>query len=341
VNKYALTLSLIFSFLFTLSSVSYASNLIRGDGITQQTDCFSRIFSDYESWRGFMERKFKRKSQSEEKLLKALTRFDSMFGSEKFNHYKNNLSCINFSYLVDGNKVRGFMIKPKLSTKKLPVLIYNRGGNGNFGGVVFGSMIHNLFPIAEEGFVIIGSQYRGTFMDGSPVRDEFGGKDVDDVTALLKYIPDIEGADPDRVGMYGASRGGMQTFLALKKSPNIKAVATIAGNSDLLKGLTYRPEMERVHRNRIPDYEQNKEAELTKRSVLKWVDQLASNVPILLLHGTNDKRVSVNHSIDLATALSTHNIPHKLVLYPEDNHGLIKNKAKANKELVNWFNLYL
>ncbi len=44
--------------------------------------------------------------------------------------------------------------------------------------------------------------------------------------------------------------------------------------------------------------------ELEKRSVLKWVTDLPPNVPILLLHGTNDKRVSVNHSIDLAAALS-------------------------------------
>ncbi len=320
---------------------SQATVLINNDGVTAQKNCFSRVFQYYDSWRGFMERKYRNKHLDEEKLLQAMTRFDENFGAEKFNSYKSKLSCINFSYLVDGNTVKGFMIKPKLASNKLPVLIYNRGGNGNYGGVVFGAMMHNLFPIANEGFVIIGSQYRGTFIDDSPVQDEFGGKDVNDVTALLKIIPHIRGADADRIGMYGASRGGMQTFLALKQAENIKAVATIAGNSDLLKGLTYRPSMERVHRHRIPDYQQNKVAELQKRSVLNWIEKLPPNVPILLLHGTNDKRVSVNHSIDLASALAKNNIPHKLVLYPEDNHGLRNNRAKANKELVNWFHKYL
>ncbi|KGK01571.1 alpha/beta hydrolase family protein [Thalassotalea sp. ND16A] len=335
-NKYLLIISL------AISSFSIqASNLINDSGVKDQKSCFTWIFTDYASWRHGMEKKFKRKIKSDEKLKQALTRFDSRFGKEKFDFYQSNLSCSTFKYIVDGNIVKGYVIKPKLSKEKLPVLIYNRGGNGNFGGVVFGSMMHNLFPIANEGFVIIGSQYRGTFTKNPSAHDEFGGSDVYDVTALLDYIPSIEGADEQRIGMYGASRGGMQTHLAVKKVKNIKAVATIAGNSDLLKGLTYRPEMEKVFKHRIPDYEKNKVAELEKRSVLNWVSDLSPNIPILLLHGTNDKRVSVNHSIDLAAALKKNNIPHKLVLYPDDNHGLMQNKEKANKELVTWFREYL
>jgi len=99
--------------------------------------------------------------------------------------------------------------------------------------------------------------------------------------------------------------------------------------------------MEKVYARRIPGYRKNKVAELERRSVLKWVNELSPIIPILLLHGTNDKRVSVNHSIDLAAALSASNIPHKLVLYPDDNHGLMQNKEKANKELVSWFREYL
>ena len=143
-----------------------------------------------------------------------MTFFDSMFGKDKFNQYKSNLSCSTFKYQVDGNEVEGYIIKPKSSLNKLPVLIYNRGGNGGYGSVVFGSMMHNLFPIANEGFVIIGSQYRLSRTKGI-LLDEFGGNDINDVTALLDYIPNIKGADAQRIGMYGASRGGMQTHLAL------------------------------------------------------------------------------------------------------------------------------
>jgi dipeptidyl aminopeptidase/acylaminoacyl peptidase len=173
------------------------------------------------------------------------------------------------------------------------------------------------------------------------MHDEFGGKDVDDVITLLNFIPNITGAVSKRVGMYGASRGGMQTHLALKKMTSIKAIATFSGVSDLLKDLETRPAMENVYIKRIPDYNTNKVSALAKRSVLTWVDQLSPNIPILLLHGTKDTKVSVNNSIDLAAALSKNDIPHKLVLYSDDDHYLTTNKDKANAELVNWFRKYL
>jgi len=330
---------LVISFLVITSFSTQAGNLINDERIKNQRNCFKGPFTSYDKWRGFIERKNKKKTKSEEKLAKKMAFFDARF-KDKFNQFQNNLSCNTFTYQVDGIEVHGYVIKPKSNNKKLPVLIYNRGGNGNYGSVVFGSMMHNLFPIANQGFVIIGSQYRGT-RSNNRLLDEFGGKDINDVTALLNYIPKIEGADPQRIGMYGASRGGMQTHLALKQARNIKAIATIAGNSNLLKGLEYRPAMEEVYRNRIPNYQENKKAALASRSVLTWVDELSPNIPILLLHGTNDKRVNVKHSTDFADALAKNNIPHKLVVYPEDNHGLDANKAEANQELVNWFNKYL
>jgi dipeptidyl aminopeptidase/acylaminoacyl peptidase len=326
--------------LLLASLSSNASNLINHKQVKNEQSCFSWVFADYDSWRGQMKKKYEKRVKSEDALIKKLAWFDSMFGKEKYEQFKSTLDCSTFEYEVDSLMVKGYVIKPKLAEKKLPVLIYNRGGNGNFGGVVFGSMMHNLFPIAKEGFVIIGSQYRGTHTR-SDTLDEFGGQDVKDVTALLDFIPSIKGADFERIGMYGASRGGMQTHLAVKQASNIKAIATIAGNTDLSKGLTYRPAMEKVYKKRIPGYLENKQTELNKRSVLQWADQLSPNIPILLLHGTDDKRVSVKHSEDFAVALSKHKIPHKTVLYPDDNHGLIKNKEKANKELVNWFQEYL
>ena len=91
----------------------------------------------------------------------------------------------------------------------------------------------------------------------------------------------------------------------------------------------------------LQETKQNKVAELEKRSVLEWVDELPVDVPVLLMHGTNDKRVHVSHSKELAEALEKRNIPHKLVLFEGDNHTLVQNKEQSNKELVNWFHKHL
>jgi len=326
----------------SLASPSDANKPINVQEVTNFINCFGGQFTNYEKWRGFIKDKYAKKSKSEEILNKRLAWFDSMFGQEDFNKYKANLSCYNFTYPVDGGQVHGYIIKPKEHEQDLPTLIYNRGGNGRFGAVVFGSMMHNLFPIANEGFVIIGSQYRGSFSQKNDL-DEFGGQDVKDVTALLKYIPDISGADATRIGMFGYSRGGMQTHLAVKqaKGAGIKAIATLAGNTNLLRGLDYRPAMEKVYSRRIPSYQKNKQTELANRSVLTWVDELSKEMPILLIHGSSDKKVSVQHSLDFAHSLTEHKVPHKLVIYKGDDHGLKENKQKADQEIVSWFKAHL
>lgn len=319
----------------------HTAELIADKSVLAERNCFRQNYSDYDTWRESMAQKYQKKFKTEAKIKRALARFDKAFKQEAFTAYQEQLTCQTFVYLVDGIKVKGFIIQPKSTSKKLPVVIYNRGGNGDFGAVTFGSMMHNLFPIAEQGFVIIGSQYRGTFNKNKADDDEFGGKDVDDVAALLDLIPSVAGADDKRIGMLGASRGGMQTYLALKQTNKVKAVAVIAGKSDAIVGLKQRPIMERVYKERIPKYEQNKQAELEKRSVLYWLDEIPQDVPILLLHGMSDERVSVEQSIALAEALEKADMPHKLVLYPGDNHGLVQNKEQATEEIVTWFKKYL
>lgn len=161
------------------------------------------------------------------------------------------------------------------------------------------------------------------------------------MTTLIDLIPHIQDVDANRIGMYGTSRGGMQTHLVLKERPDIKAVATWAGSTDLARGLTIRPIMENVFKKRIPNYADNKAAELEKRSAIKRADKLPKNVPILLLHGDNDDRVDVSHSILFAKKLKALEHPHKLVVYPGDNHGLRHHRKEAEQELVAWFKKYI
>lgn len=333
------TILLVTIFLFSLPSL--ASSLIKDKSVTRTIDCFSGNFSSYDSWLGFMEKKYKSSPKGELQIKKSIANFKDNFTQDKFDYFKSSLICKNFSYTVDGNTVEGFLIMPKDVKEKIPVLIYNRGGNGDFGAVVFGAMMHDLFPISTSGFAIIGSQYRGTFIADSPIHDEFGGGDVKDVAALLDIIPSIDGVDEKRIGMFGASRGGMQTFLVLKESKNIKAVATISGVSDLLQELEFRPEMENVYKNIIPDYDKNKIVELSKRSVLNWVDKIPLDTPVLILHGESDEKVSVQNSIKLAKKLSQANMPHKLVIYKGDDHSLSKSKNEAHNEIIKWFKIYL
>ena len=310
--------------------------------IYETKSCFSAPFNSYDNWRAVIARKHQKKyGANSDKASKASMKFDQLFSRENFVHYQASLMCVTFGYKVDGQMVLGYAIAPRESAGESPILIYNRGGNGNFGGVVFGHMMAKLFPLAAQNFIIIGSQYRGTFQKNSKANDEFGGADVADVVALQGLIPHLVAANSDKLGMFGASRGGMQTFLAMRQMPNVKAVATLSGVSDLLADLNRRANMENVYKKRIPNYAIQKEALLKSRSVLYWLDELNPNVPILIMHGEQDKRVDVANALALEKALLNKQHKHKLVLFPEAGHSLSKDTDSVTTELKQWFQQYL
>lgn len=336
---------LIISLLLTsiFHSSASAQNILKHKDISNQKNCYRGVFEEYDTWFEMIKKGSQRKTKTPEELEIRLNNFKKIFSKTDFNRYKESMDCITFKYKVDELIVDGYLIKPK-AQENLPILIYNRGGNGRFGSMVFGSLFNKLFPIAENGFAIIGSQYRGTL--GKKVilgqYDEFGGSDVADVVKLLSFIPDIESVNPDKVGMYGSSRGGMQTFLALQKMPAVKAIAIQAGVSDLLRELKFRPAMEEVYKIRIPNYATNKVAELEKRSVLKWVDKLDKNIPILIQHGDQDTKVSVENARWLAQSLTKLKHIHKLSIYEGEGHGWSpKTKPVVIKELADWFHQHL
>lgn len=99
--------------------------------------------------------------------------------------------------------------------------------------------------------------------------------------------------------------------------------------------------MERVYSELIPNYTSNKEAELTKRSAIEWVDKLPTNVPLLMLHGNADWRVKCEQSLKLAIKFEKYRIPYRLVVFEGSDHGINENKSEVNKMVLNWFDRFL
>lgn len=118
-------------------------------------------------------------------------------------------------YLSDGLRVAGYRASP-VEGVDLPVIIVNRGGNRDFGQWSDERAASRLGEIASWGYVVLASQHRG--VDGGDWIEEFGGADVHDVLNLLQVAGASTRADTTRVGMYGWSRGGMMTYLALRIS---------------------------------------------------------------------------------------------------------------------------
>src|SRR5262245_29940072 len=64
------------------------------------------------------------------------------------------------TYLSDGLKIKGYLAMPK-SGENLPCIIFNRGGNRDFGSLRDGPAAGTLGHVASWGYVVVASQYRG------------------------------------------------------------------------------------------------------------------------------------------------------------------------------------
>lgn len=335
-------ISLLVIFSFSSNSKPKIEPLFASEaGIYDQATCFRKPFDTYDSWLAMMQKSMNKRAKTEVEFDERLAKFKSTFSSNSFDNFKAALDCITFKYKVGEEEISGFLIRPK-GKEELPIIVYNRGGNGNFGAMVFGGLMNRLMPLADKGFVIVGSQYRGTFQRGGLLKDEFGGADVEDVVSLVKKLKYLNHADINSIGMYGTSRGGMQSLLALKQLGDIvKSVALRAGNYDLKRDLITRPEMELVYKKRIPNYETQKDEQLQKRSALYWVGEINDAIPVLLQHGDNDQKVNVYNSKALAEKFSETSRPYKLTIYEDDDHGLSNHTDEAFNELVQWFMKHL
>ncbi|TYS64552.1 S9 family peptidase [Sutcliffiella horikoshii] len=240
-------------------------------------------------------------------------------------------------YLSDEHTVVGYMLKPKMDTDaSLPVLIFNRGGNQN-DGMVTADTLGYLSNWANQGYVVLASQYRGS--NGSEGTDEFGGSDVNDILNLLHVAEELEYTDASKVAMLGVSRGGMMAYLSNKNNANIKAIAVIGGITDLFDFYEFRNDGIKPMLNKLVGNPETNEEEFKKRSAIFWAEKL--NVPTLILHGENDTKVPVSQARELANRLEEENKEFKFVEYEEGDHLLNTHFEESHKEIFAWFDHHL
>jgi dipeptidyl aminopeptidase/acylaminoacyl peptidase len=267
--------------------------------------------------------------------FKRLERFQKLVDPKVFSHFKKTVESHWISYQSDGLKIAGVVAYPKkYSGKKLPVVIFNRGGNDS-GGNSRVSLYKLILPLAEQGYIVLASNYRGSkFSEG---KDEYGGKDVNDVLRLIDIVDTISFADKTRVGMVGWSRGAMMTLQAARKSNKIKTAAVVAGPVDYFSSLKRRPGLEkRVIARLVPNLGEMRKAELEKRSAIFWLEEINHEMPILIMHGKEDWRVDYRQSEMLVEKLSELKHPFKFKSFEYGDHSLTFYKKEWQSALYTW-----
>ena len=331
------------TFLLLCVSSAIARNSAADSGvIVEQTPCTPNSVT-YEQ---FLERFKQRQTEDVEAAkregvtikpdLRLISRLPSKDEYERRRTYVG-FECQRIKYLSDGLKVVGYIWKPKNTIgKRLRLIVYNRGGNREFSKLT-PWMQYGFYDFVSNGFVVIGSQYRGN--DGGEGHEEFGGADVHDVLNLIPLAKSLGYVDMSNVFMFGESRGGMMAYLALTNNIPVNAVATIGGLVDLITGGKDRSRMITNYKELIPDFSKRSEESLRERSVVYWPEKI--NTPVLIIQGNADWRGSPSQTLTLVQKLQSLGKTYELIVYSGDNHGVAYNRDDANRRIIKWFKDYM
>ena len=187
------------------------------------------------------------------------------------------------------------------------------------------------YALVEQGYAVLIVDTRGSDNRGRAWRNEtymhMGQKEAEDLIAAAEYMakrPDIDG---DRMAILGWSYGGYETLYTMStKNHPFKAGVAIAPVTDWrLYDTGYTERYMRRPQVNNNGYE--------AASLLNKAADLTGNV--LIIHGTGDDNVHVQHTMQYIDALVKENKQFEMQLYPDDNHHLRKgNNAKHMHERV-------
>jgi len=215
------------------------------------------------------------------------------------------------TYRSDGLLVYGQVCRPKTGGP-YPVMVYNHGG---FSGLGVDPMSGNCVDSARNGFIWLGSSYRGE--DGSEGQIEVCLGEVTDVLTMIEIGLAQPYSDPDRVAMWGGSHGGCITLRALQRGAPVQVAIDVFGPTDMAanyqfwrEGVESGSEWAAVHQSLIDTLDtavggspDEYPEEYQARSPLHFVEDLPEGVPLLVTQGTIDALVPPDQSCALGAAV--------------------------------------
>lgn len=228
------------------------------------------------------------------------------------------VTSYRFTYQSDDAQVVGYIGIPKECIEKkkpYPVIVYNRGGNRDYGALQEQEIAYMSYQFNS---IVIGSQYRGT--SGSTGEDQYGGKDVEDVEKLLDLCEEFSFADMDNLCMMGASRGGMMSYMVARQDDRVKRLVIISGLTDLFQSYEERSDMQELLKELIAKTPQEAPEEYEKRSAICWADEI--KIPVLMFHSRKDEKVSFSQAEAMYQALKEEGTECSFVVYEDDIHGM-------------------
>jgi len=220
---------------------------------------------------------------------------------------------------ADGLEIHNQLFLPRdlKPGEKRPAIVFVHGGpvRQMLLGYHYMHFYHIAYAVnqwlASRGFVVMSVNYRsgigyGKSFRTAPNTGGRGNAEYQDVLAGGRYLQSRPDVDPNRVGIWGLSYGGVLTSQAL------------ARNSDLFK---VGVDLAGVH---LWGSSLDPDNVSYKSSTISAIDTWKS--PVLLVHGDDDRNVQFSQTTGLVQLLRAHNVYHELIVFTDDTHEPLLHK---------------
>ncbi|HXB54271.1 MAG TPA: S9 family peptidase [Vicinamibacteria bacterium] len=226
--------------------------------------------------------------------------------------------------------------------RKYPLLQLIHGGPvGTFGDAFH--LRWNAHAFAAPGYMVALVNFHGSSSFGQPFVESILGAHPDkpftDVMMATDFLIARGQVDPDRMAAAGGSYGGFLVNWIAGHTDRFQALVSHAGVYSLLGQSASDTSYGRQHS--YGGYPFTDLANVERWSPNRFA--AAFRTPMLITHGERDFRVPVTQGLELYGVLTAKGVPARLVVYPDENHWVLKGQNSRHwyGEVLAWLAHYL
>ena len=245
-----------------------------------------------------------------------------------------------------GKKIRSLIVRPAgfVASKKYPLFVLMHGGPAGSWKENW-SYRWNYHLLASPGYVLVLTDYTGSTGYGEKFSqdiqfDPFKGPGDEINEAAQEAIKKYSFIDGSLQAAGGASYGGHLANWMQATTTHYKCLVNHAGlmNSESQWGTSDGIYGREVMNGGAP-WTQTKSWK--EQNPIRYAEQFKT--PMLVTIGEQDFRVPLNNAIETWNTLQRLQIPSKLLVFPEENHWILKpeNSRFFYSEVHNWLKNYL
>ena len=257
------------------------------------------------------------------------------------------LSELNFEH--GGDRIDGWALLPSGVGvgEKVPTLLYIHGGpHGAYGW----SFSHLFSILAGAGYAVIycnppGSQSYGEAFS-QRINEHWGELDLPYFLALADAAEAAGFADPDRLGVAGASYGGFSTLWAIGHSDRFKAAVSARPVSDMnaFYGSADIGSPFMVGQMGGEPWDEAAQETYRRLSPITYVKDIRT--PLRLIASTGDTRTPLEQAEQIFIRLRKLERTVDLKIFNGEPHGLVVlgkpwNRVRHMRAILEWFDRYL